>query len=70
MQKSGWDARRRNRNMGTAKSGHGQDNRLTIPESWADNRRFYERLHNPVALARDINGHRLTFLIEATHADF
>ncbi|MGD2181174.1 hypothetical protein [Lusitaniella coriacea] len=42
MHKPGWDARRRNRNIGTAKSGYGKDNRLTIPESWADERLFYE----------------------------
>ena len=69
MQKPGWDARRRNRNIGTPKSGHGQDNRLTIPASWADERCFYERLYNPVVVVRNIKGHTLTFLIEPTHVD-
>lgn len=68
MRRSGWDARRRNKNIGTAKSGHGQDNQLTIPMSWADNRLFYEKLNNPVALTRSINGKTLTFLIEATYS--
>ena len=66
MRKSGWDARRRNRNIGTVKSGYGQDNKLTIPMSWADSRLFHEKLNNPVVLSRTINGHELTFLIEAT----
>lgn len=32
------DARRRNRHIGTAKSGHGRDNRMLVPEPWADAR--------------------------------
>ena len=70
MYRSGWDARRRNRNIGTAKAGHGQDNRLTIPEPWINNCLFHERLNNPVAFEHAINGHLLTFLVESTYADF
>lgn len=66
MRKPGWDARRRNRNIGTAKSGHGEDNRLTIPMSWADNRLFHEKLENPIVLSRTINGNGLIFLVEPT----
>jgi hypothetical protein len=39
---------RRNRNIGTPKQGHGQDNELTIPESWYSSLRFYEKLNEPV----------------------
>lgn len=53
MTRQGWDARRRNRNVGTAKSGQGQNNRLTIPESWSDGRVFDEKLIDPVALELD-----------------
>ena len=31
MNRRGYDPTRRNRNIGTAKAGHGQDNRLVIP---------------------------------------
>lgn len=34
MRKPGWDARRRNKNIGTAKSGRGQNNQMRIPEYW------------------------------------
>jgi predicted SprT family Zn-dependent metalloprotease len=70
MHSKGWDARRRNRNIGTKKSGHGQDNRLTIPESWADNRLFHERLNNPITIEREINGNLITFLIEEIQSGF
>ncbi|MEM8638675.1 MAG: hypothetical protein AAGG51_07685 [Cyanobacteria bacterium P01_G01_bin.54] len=70
MNRSGWDARRRNRNIGTRKSGHGQNNHLTIPQSWADDRLFHERLKNPVALELKINKCNITLLIEETHPDF
>lgn len=34
MTRSGWNPAKRNRNIGTAKAGHGQDNTLTIPRTW------------------------------------
>jgi hypothetical protein len=66
MQRSGWDARRRNKNIGTAKSGRGQDNRMSIPERWIGVRwiKFHEKLNSPIALQRSINGHEITFLVE------
>ena len=70
MNGSGWDARRRNRNIGTSKSGHGQNNRLTIPQSWADDRLFHEKLNNPVSLELQINENKVTILIEETHPDY
>lgn len=66
MQKFGRDPRRRNRNIGTERSGHGQNNSLTIPESWTRDRLFHERLINPVALEYIIHGNSLSFLIEPT----
>lgn len=60
---------RRNRNIGTAKQGHGQDNRLTIPTSWADNRIYWEALKSPVAIPRRIAGRSLTFLVEPTRPE-
>ncbi len=48
MNRPGYNATRRNRNIGTEKTGHGQDNRLVIPWAWADDRIFYERLVDPI----------------------
>jgi len=59
------DARRRNRNIGTAKSGHGQDNRMVVPEPWADARRYWERLDDPIVVERTVRGKRLSFVVEA-----
>lgn len=64
MKRSGWDSRRRNRNIGTSKSGHGQNNQLVIPESWAVDRLFYEKLENPISWEISVNGNSLTILIE------
>ncbi len=44
MQRPGWNATRRNRNIGTARQGHGQDNRMVIPSNWQDLRRYWKRL--------------------------
>ena len=60
MKRSGWNPARRNRNIGTTKSGHGLDNRLVIPESWRDPRVYWERLKDPVSV--DDSG--FTVLIE------
>ncbi|CAN7504086.1 hypothetical protein LJR118_003525 [Acidovorax sp. LjRoot118] len=40
----GWNPVRRNRNIGTPAQGHGEDNRLTIPESRHDRSFFHECL--------------------------
>lgn len=60
MKRSGWNPVRRNRNIGTAKSGHGLANRLVIPDSWRDSRKFWEKLRDPVRV--EING--FTILVE------
>jgi len=60
VKRSGWNPTRRNRNIGTAKSGHGLANRLVIPAPWNDPRVFWEKLHEPVAI--EING--FTILVE------
>lgn len=66
MQRSGWDARRRNKNIGTAKAGRGQDNRMSIPGKWIGVQwiQFHENLNNPVVFKRRIKGHEITFLVE------
>ena len=61
---------RRNRNIGTAKSGYGRDNRLTIPERWDSFRSFYEALKSPVRVTRSVHKWQVTFLVEAPQPGF
>jgi hypothetical protein len=57
---------KRNRNIGTAIQGYGQNNKFTIPEPFRDSKIFYERLVNYKKLKRTINGHEFLFVIEQT----
>lgn len=66
MKHSGWNPTRRNRNIGTKKSGQSQNNKFVVPERWADYRIYWERLRNPVIVPVDIKGHTITMLVEAT----
>jgi hypothetical protein len=55
---------RRSRNIGTAKQGHGQDNRLRIPDTAAG---FYIReIGQHARFQREIRGRAVTFLVEET----
>jgi hypothetical protein len=69
MQRPGWNATRRNRNIGTAKQGHGQDNRLVIPSDWRDLRRYWERLSTFTVVTRPVYCRDLPFVVEPTRAD-
>jgi hypothetical protein len=60
MRRAGWNPTRRNRNIGTAKSGRGLANRLVIPASWTEPRAFYERLRDAVR----VEAEGYTLLIE------
>ena len=66
----GWDSRRRNRNIGTSKSGKGSDNKLTIPQAWLDDRCFHEKIINPIVFKREINGNQFIFIVEGTQVGF
>jgi len=66
MANNGWNPARRNRNIGTAKQGRGQNNKLVIPKAWPDDRIFYEVLKDPVVLYRMIGNNEVTFLVEPT----
>jgi hypothetical protein len=57
---------RRNRNIGTSKQGHGQNNKLTIPKPCATSKTFTERLDKYEKLEKNINGHNFLFIIEQT----
>lgn len=64
MKNSGWNPARRNRNIGTEKSGHSQNNKFVVPNRWSDYKVFWERLVSPVACPVAIKGHKLTILVE------
>ncbi|EJE53998.1 hypothetical protein PMI14_01101 [Acidovorax sp. CF316] len=64
----GWNPVRRNRNIGTPAQGHGEDNRLTIPQSWHDRSVFYERLGACATFTQRVNGHCLRFFVEPTRS--
>lgn len=61
---------RRNRNIGTAKQGYGQNNKFTIPEPCAVSKSFFERLGKYEKVATTINGHEFVFVIEQTIANY
>ena len=66
--KPGYGSARRNRNCGTAKSGHGQDNRFRIPTTRGG--AFWESLGAYTKLSLDVHGRNLLFVIEHTNSDF
>jgi hypothetical protein len=72
VRRPGWDARRRNKNIGTAKAGHGQDNKMRIPEHWIGGKLilFHEKLDNAVTLTRTIGDRNITILVEPVQAGF
>ncbi|MEM8932635.1 MAG: hypothetical protein AAGE94_15740 [Acidobacteriota bacterium] len=67
--RSGYDPTRRNRKIGTADQGFRADNAMVIPESWHDDRVFYERLADPKVVTREWHARTFTFLVEPTRAD-
>lgn len=61
---------RRNRNIGTAKQGRGQDNRLVIPETCPEDRLFYEILDDAIPVARKISDREIMFLVQPVNRGF
>lgn len=64
MMRNGWNPTRRNRNIGTAKSGHGQDNRLVIPSSRRDPRPFWSRIGPHATVTRGVPWGTVSVLVE------
>ena len=56
----------RNRNIGTAKSGHGQNNRLVIPWGRADMRPFWACIGPHITVTRPVHGKPFSVLVEPT----
>ena len=60
---------RRNRNIGTPKQGHGQNNELVIPWVASTLKSFHERLGKYSKEFRTINGNVFEFIIEENRKD-
>ena len=63
------DPTRRNRNIGTAKQGHGRDNRANIPRRWREAAVRWRRDHPHSLTYRDVWGRVMPFVVEHTRAD-
>lgn len=66
MRRAGWNPTRRNRNLGTAKSGHGLANSLVIPASWRNYREYWSKVRDPIEV--EVNG--FTILVEPCRPGF
>jgi hypothetical protein len=67
--KAGHNPTRRNRNIGTSKRGHGQDNRLVISTCNRDAVHHYESLTKCTAVTRLLHRKPIIFLVERTRTD-
>ncbi len=62
-----WNPIRRNRNIGTAKSGHSQNNRLTIPRR--GDSQFWEIADGVREASRTVGGRVVRFFVQPTRDD-
>ena len=60
---------RRNRNIGTAKRGHGRNNRLKIPSVGHGRHAFWERISEARQVKRLVSSKELRFFVERTRTD-
>lgn len=67
--RNGRNPARRNRNIGTSKAGHGQDNRDVIPRSWQDSVYQWKRTPHHHVVSREVAGRSIPFLVEQTLDD-
>lgn len=63
----GFDPTRRNRNIGTVRRGHGQDNRLVIPAPCGAERQWTEQLGPHRQIKRMVGSRKVLFLVEDCH---
>lgn len=64
MVHSGFNPTRRNRNIGTARQGHGANNRLTIPSVSREERIWWERIKGPTVTECEVLGRAVRFVGE------
>lgn len=60
-----WNPTRRNRNIGTSKAGHGENNKMVIPDRFMDYKIFWERIDDYKVHTREISGRIVKFLVES-----
>ncbi|HTN41049.1 MAG TPA: hypothetical protein VLZ84_07855 [Asticcacaulis sp.] len=66
----GFNPARRNKNIGTDAQGFKKQKPFGISSSARDDRRFYEKLNNPVETFHELNQHKFAILIEPAFAGF
>lgn len=64
------DATRRNRNIGTAASGHGHDNKLTVPDIRATDRIWYQNVTQVRREMIKVHGVERMLFVEEVHEGF
>ena len=62
--RNGFNPTRRNRNIGTAKQGHGRNNRMTVPTICHYARNWWEQIDEYDVQKRRIQSRSVTFIIE------
>lgn len=70
MKSAGWNPTRRNKNIGTKKSGYSQNNQLNIPQRRNDYREFWDDLVSPVIIPLTINEHDIKIYIEPVRGGY
>lgn len=60
----GWNPTRRNKHIGTAAQGHGNNNQLVIPQSWHDCKLYWEKLDGWKLVTRRIADRDILFFVE------
>jgi len=65
----GFNATRRNRNIGTDKQGHGQNNRMRVADPWSASGPFWAQLGRYRLIRRMCGGRELAFFVENTRED-
>jgi hypothetical protein len=69
MNRPGYNSTRRNRNIGTAAQGHGQNNQLVIPDIYRGKQDMIEDLDDPNFVEMSVSGELRTFVVERTRND-
>ncbi|KUO72020.1 MAG: hypothetical protein APF81_02695 [Desulfosporosinus sp. BRH_c37] len=62
-----WNPTRRNRNIGTSKAGHSENNKLVIPSRFLEWKIFWEIIDDYKVHTREINGRIVKFIVEHNH---
>lgn len=67
--RSGFNPTRRNRNIGTAKHGHGQNNRMRVADPWTASGPFWAQLGSYQVIRRECGDREVPFFVEDTREE-